>query len=45
MNNEVIKYKARLNKVIAKGKHYDCPGVARKLRRQLRNAEKKAETE
>ena len=27
----------RLNKVKSKGKHIDCPGVVRKLQRQIRN--------
>ena len=27
----------RLNKVKSKGKHIDCPGVVRKLERQIRN--------
>lgn len=41
MSNELIKNKVRLNKIIARGKNHDCPGVERKIRRQIRNAEKR----
>ena len=29
----------RLNRVRSKGKYMDCPGVVRKLKRQIRNLE------
>ena len=39
MTNEQKKkiLEVRLHKVKARGKHIDCPGVARKLNRQIRN--------
>ena len=30
----------RLNNIRARGKQFDCPGVVKKLERQLRNLEK-----
>ena len=30
----------RLHKVLSRGRQLDCPGVVRKLERQLRNLEK-----
>ena len=32
--------RTRLNKVKSAGKHIDCPGVVRKIERQLRNLDK-----
>lgn len=43
MSNELIKHRVRLNRIIARGKNHDCPGVERKIRRQIRNEEKHLE--
>lgn len=30
----------RLNNILSRGKQFDCPGVMKKLQRQIRNLEK-----
>ena len=37
---KLTKLKVRLNTIKARGKDEDCPGVRRKIERQIRNLEK-----
>ena len=37
--NKALLLKVRINNIKARGKHVDCPGVLKKLERQLRNLE------
>ena len=36
---EILLLKVRINNIKARGKYIDCPGVLKKLERQLRNLE------
>ena len=38
-NNDVLKLKVRISKLEGTEKNTKCPGVLRKLKRQLKNAE------
>lgn len=37
---KLVSLKVRLNKIKARGDDEDCPGVRRKVERQIRNLEK-----
>lgn len=37
--NKALLLRVRINNIKARGKHVDCPGVLKKLERQLRNLE------